>query len=209
MTEHLYQDAGLWFSKNGYDVFIVSLYTWEEGARQLMECDLTIHGKDLDLVVRHFKKTHKKIFLAGHSFGAPSILSTVEQKFDGAIFWDGSYDISLIKTKNGFTPKFTFLKRENAYLMNNWGASPVISKAMADQVDAFDWNGRAKTLKSPLFAIVAGNGILVEGGKAYATESGNPKNFKVIKNATHYFDDSPAVRSGLFTTTKRWLDAQK
>ena len=203
--EGLYMAAARWFARNGYAAFGFNLYGWKKGARQLIDCTLAMHTADLDAVVRYFrKKGVKKIFVVGHSFGGPTILSSAVQDFDAVTLWDPSYDISFTKKKYGY-PGGKFVKALNGYFMA-WGVNTVIGKAMAREIDTMTWDALTPKFKVPLHIIAAEKGVLVKGAKKYIAKANEPKKFEIVKGATHYFDDDEEMQERLFAITKSWLD---
>ncbi len=205
IEESLYLEAANWFEKQGYAVYRFNLYSYQADARQLIDSTLTSHAADLDTVVNYFRQHKvKKIYVAGHSFGAPTILTSPKQNFDTAILWDGSYDISFAKEKYGY-PGGKFIKELNGYLMH-WGPNVIINKVMAEEVDNLPWDKLATNFKKPLSIIAAGKGILVKGAKTYFATANSPKKLTIIKGATHHFADSSKVRLELFKATKQWID---
>lgn len=203
--EGFYMDAARWFAKHGYSAFGFNLYGWQKDARQLVDCTLATHATDLDAVVRYFrKKGVKKIFVAGHSFGGPTILLSKDQDFTAVSLWDPSYDISFTKKKYGYSGG-KFVKALNGYLMR-WGMNPVIGKAMASEVDRLKWDALTPNFHAPLHVIAAEKGILVKGARRYIARANNPKSLAIIKGATHYFDDNETMQTQLFVTTKEWFE---
>ncbi len=199
-----YMSAARWFAKNDYAAFGFNLYSWQKDARQLVDCTLAMHAADLDTVVEHFRKRGvKKIFVVGHSFGGPTILSSKKQNFTAVTLWDPSYDISFTKKKYGF-PGGTFVKQLNGYMMR-WGVNTIIGKAMAREVDALKWDTLTPKFRSPLHIIAAEKGVLVKGAKQYIAKATSPKLLTVVKGATHYFDDEE-MQGRLFMATKAWFD---
>ncbi len=196
-----------WFSQKGYATFRFDLYGWRKDARQLIDCTLAVHAADIDAVVRHFrKKGVKKIYIAGHSFGGPSILLSKDQDFDAVALWDPSYDLSFTKTKYGY-PGGKFIKALNGYFMR-WGANVIIGKAMAEEADTLHWEKLTSGFGAPLKIIAAGKGVLVKGAKKYFANANEPKAFEIIKGATHYFDDTDDMQERVFESSKTWLEKQ-
>lgn len=208
MDEDLYLNATRWFSKHGYTTFRFNLYGAEKDTRQLTESTLKTHASDIDAVVRYFRiKKFQNIFLAGHSYGGPSILLSREQKFNGAVLWDPSYKVSFTKTQKG-TPTVKYLKEVKGYLMN-WGVNFIIGRAMADEANTIRWDDLTKNFHVPLKIISAGKDSLVNGAKHYFKTANNPKNLTIIKNATHYFNDTEDMRRNVFKLTDNWFKAVK
>lgn len=204
MDEDFYLNATRWFAKQGYATFRFNLYGAEKNARQLMESTLKTHASDIDAIVRYFRmKKFKKIFIAGHSYGGPSILLSSEQKFDGAVLWDPSYKISFTKTEKG-SPAVKYIKEVRGYVMK-WGVNFVIGKAMANEADMLKWDDLAKNFNIPLKIIAAGDSQLVRGAKHYFKTANNPKELTIIKNATHYFNDTEDMRENVYKISDEWF----
>ena len=73
--EHIFFNGARFFEKKGFSTFRFDLYNWNKDARKLEECTLSLHGEDLDTVVKYLrKKGANKIFVAGHSFGGVTVL---------------------------------------------------------------------------------------------------------------------------------------
>lgn len=202
--EGLHERACYWFSKQGYASFRFNLYGWQKDARQLIDSTLKTHAADLDAVVRYFKKRGvKRIYVAGHSYGGPTILLSKEQKFDAAVLWDPSFDISFTREKYGF-PGGTYIKALNGYFMK-WGANVIIGKAMAKEADTLRWADLPKKFHVPVKMFAAAKGVLVEGCKTYFENANEPKDMEVIKGATHYFDDQEKMQERVFELSKKWF----
>lgn len=169
-----------------------------------MDSTLKTHAADIDAVVRYFKKRGvRKVFIAGHSFGGPSILLSKEQKFDAAVLWDPSYKISFAKVCYGFAPG-KYIKAVNGYFMR-WGVNVIIGKKMAKEADALNWADLPKKFHVPLKIIAAAKGVLVPGAKTYFANANEPKELEILKGATHYFDDQDKMQELVFERTKKWF----
>ncbi len=204
MDEDLYLQATRWFAKHGYATFRFNLYGAEKGARQLMETTLKTQATDIDTIVRYFrKKGFKKIYLAGHSYGGPSILLSSDQSFDRAVLWDPSYEISFTKKYAGMAPA-QYLKEVKGYLMR-WGINVVIGKEMADEADTLKWNTLSKDFRVPFRIIAAEKGALLIGAKQYGKVTSAMNDLVVLKNATHYFNDTDDMREKLFAASEEWF----
>lgn len=202
--DELHVQACQWFFERGFSTFRFNLYGWQKDARQLIDCTLKTHAEDLDAVIAYFRKLGvKKIYVAGHSFGGPTVLLSQEQDFEAAVLWDPSYDLSFTKKKYGF-PGGTFVQSLNGYFMR-WGTSVVLGKAMAEEADSLSWGSLTTDFRVPLKIIVAGNGALVPGAKRYIEGANEPKELMILKGATHYFDDTPKMREQLFEQTRGWF----
>lgn len=205
MYETLYEMATRWFVKHGYATFRFNLYGWQKDARQLVDSTLESHANDIDTVVSFFRKRgFKKVYVAGHSFGGPSILLSKQQKFDAAVLWDPSYKSSLVQKKYG-VPGGRFVKAVNGYFMH-WGVNVIIGKAMAREVDRVKWDELTPNFHIPLMIVSAGKGVLVKGARAYFKSANEPKSLEIVKGATHAFDDVPEMQERVYSITKKWFD---
>lgn len=204
MDEDFCLNATRWFSKKGYATFRFNLYGAEKDSRQMMESTLETHATDIDAIVHYFrKKKFHKIFLAGHSYGGPSILLSRDQKFDGAVLWDPSYKISFTKAQKG-APAIKYIKDLRGYVMN-WGVNLIIGKEMADEANTMKWDELTRNFHVPLKIIAAGDSSLVSGAKHYFKTANNPKDLTIIKNATHYFNDAEGMRENIYKISEKWF----
>ncbi len=203
--EGFYERATQWFAGQGFASYRFNLYDWHKDARQLIDCTLRTHADDIDAVVRYFRrKGAKKVYLAGHSFGGPSILLSTGQDFDACALWDPSYDISVTKKKYGY-PGGKYVTELDGYFMN-WGTNVVIGKNMAQEIDELPWNELTSQFHVPLKIIAAEKGVLVRGAKQYFAQANQPKQLQIMKGATHYFDDTPNMQERVFKASKQWFD---
>ena len=164
----------------------------------MTECTLKTHAADLDRVIAYLrKKGFKKIFAIGHSYGGPTILLSKKKDFDGVVLWDASH--------HGIPPlkSVRYIKELDAYRAR-WQAEVIIGKAMIKEEGK--WNGEelVRTIHTPIKIIVAGDGMLIKGGRAYYKSANPPKAFSVIKGAGHSFNEDGAEEK-LFKETLGWL----
>lgn len=201
MDNSLYIRACKWFTEHGYSTYRFNLYGPERNARQLMDCTLATHANDLDAVIRHFRrKGVETIFVIGHSFGGPTIFSSINQDFDGVALWDPTYNFSFTKI-HGVKPPI-YVKELNGYVMQ-WGDNIVIGKGMVDEINAFPWRSIAKQFTPPFKIFVAGDGVL-HSAKNYLSSSGPRNEMAIIKNAAHEFNDDRS-QERLFRATDTWF----
>lgn len=203
MSEDIYSSAVEWFYKKKYSTFRFNFYSYQKNARQLMDSTIKIQSSDLDTVVKYFrKKGIKNIFVVGHSFAAPIVLSSNDQDFNSVVFWDPTYKISFTKNTLEF-PSGKYLKEIDGYAMH-WGVNIIISKLMVKEVDSFPWSTVTKDFDVPLKIIAAGDGELTSS-KKYLNSLRAKKQYVSMKGATHYFNDSPKTRETLFKSTNTWF----
>ena len=198
MIEALHANAAKYFEKQGFSVLRFNLYDWRKGARRMRDCTLKIHGKDIDAVIAYLRKQGaKKIFVIGHSYGAPSILHSVKKDFNGVVFWDGSYLIS------DYFKKCKYVKEIDGRILD-WGYDVVISEAMVKEANEVDALTLLRDLHVPIQILCAGKGSLMAGGKKMFAAANDPKMFRLIPGATHNFEEDGAEER-LYKETVRWL----
>lgn len=206
-NEHHFFNGARFFEKRGWQTFRFDLYGDEKHSRHLQNCTLEAHAKDLDTVIDYFKsKGVGKIFVAGHSYGGLTILMSKKRKYDAIALWDSSYK------------PFGFLKnakriKEKGYAgyIEDWGIQFVLGEEMVKE--AKKMSGKycedlIKSINAPVKIIVAGKGGLIKGGQKYFKAANAPKEFAVIKNSTHCFDEDGAEEK-LFRETGNWFSRFK
>ncbi len=204
MEHDLYAQAVKWFSEKGYATLRFNLYGDEDNTRKMVDTTMAIHAEDIDIIVKHARQIgFKKIYIAGHSYGATSILIAKDLDVDKISLWDASYKISFKNTSENKDVS-TFIEKSNGYMMH-WPKPVLIGKNMADEAESLNWDILARNIKTPMQIIYAGNGYLEKGSKHYFDIANEPKNLVKIGSATHNFDDSKDVREKLFIETERWF----
>ncbi|OGC85051.1 hypothetical protein A3F55_02175 [Candidatus Adlerbacteria bacterium RIFCSPHIGHO2_12_FULL_53_18] len=194
-NEHFHYNGARYFTKRGLASFRFGLYFDAPGARQLQECGISTHAKDLNTVLKFFRKKYKKIFVIGHSLGAATVLSSDLSFLDGIILWDGTKSIRGPKRKD-----FVYSKKLDAYILD-WRMQTIMSKKMYKEWAEFPLPKDAtKNLTKPLKVIVAGVGRLIDAGKDYYRSAKGPKEFATIKGAGHTFNED-GTEEKLFAET--------
>ncbi len=196
--EHIFFNGAKFFEKNNISSFRFNLYSEEKDARKLNDCTLSIHSKDLDSVVDYFKNKYPKIFVAGHSFGAITVLLSKKQAFGKAILWDPS------PNPDEITGRAKYVKELNKYYLDEWGVASTIGKEMFEENNSMDTIELIKNFHVPIKIIAAGNGILIDSGKKYFKNANEPKAFAVIDGASHIFDEDGAEEE-LFEETLSFI----
>lgn len=198
LDHHIF-NASRFFPKRGFATLRFNLYDWRNRARKLRHTSLAVHARDTNTVVDHFRKRFEKIFLVGHSWGGPTIICSDTSKVDGIVLWEPTPDIK--KTMMRYLKP---VPRTNYYLMD-WGIEYLVGKATYNELMHFpDCLGAIRKIKKPIKFILAGNGILVKGGRAYHRNANSPKALSVISGATHNFDEW-GTEEHLFRETLSWV----
>ena len=206
MNEHLFYNASRYFERKEFSCFRFNLYGFEKDARKMAECDLSVHGRDLDSVIEYFKKKKvKRIFVVGHSYGGPAVLFSEKKDYDGIVLWEPSYGLK------GCFGRERYVTQLDAYLNDeDWPYGVIFSKKfLADRNVS---NERIRKLihdiRVPVEIICAGKGILIKGGRKYYAAANKPKKFTIIKKASHCFDED-GTEEKLFKETHFWLKKYK
>lgn len=201
--EHIFFNGARYFEKKGISTFRFNLYHWENDSRKMEDCTLSLHAMDLDTVIDYFrKKGVKKIFVTGHSFGGLSVLLSKKQDFDAALLWDASINPSE-------TTKSKYIKELDKYYTNLFNAYGfTIGKQMVDENNKLKPFNLIKQFIKPIKIIVTGKGELINGGKKYFQLANKPKDFAIVPNATHCFDEE-GTEDKLFQETLKWVNKFK
>ena len=199
--EHIFFNGARFFEKKGFSTFRFDLYNWNKDARKLEECTLSLHGEDLDTVVKYLrKKGANKIFVAGHSFGGVTVLLSKKKEFQAAVLWDsaGDRDVRL---------NAKYIKELGKYYFEEGAYGFTISKAMYEENNKkLKPSKLIRLMPMPIKIIVAGAGIMVEEGKKLYQNANEPKDFVIIPNAAHTFDEE-GTEEKLFQGTYNWLNS--
>lgn len=197
--EHIFYNGARFFEKQGISSFRFNLYSWQDDARIMENCTLSLHGLDLDVVIDYFRKRAvKKIFVAGHSFGGLTILLSQKQDFNAVILWDTSVDPANVAKSN-------YVKELDSYYNHfNSAFGFTIGNAMIKENTELKPLTFIRKLQKPVKVIVAGSGELIDGGKKYFQLANKPKDFSIIQNATHCFDED-GTEEKLFEETLKWI----
>lgn len=198
LDEHQFFNAASFFTKHGFACFRFNLYDGAKDARKLEECTLETHASDLDRVIKYFRKGGvKKIFVVGHSYGGKTVLASKDKDFNGVVLWDPSHRSS------GLFDKAEYIKELDVYLLS-WAYRVLIGKKMVADEKESKTEEKISEIKVPIKIICAGKGVLIKGGKWYYQRANQPKNFSVIKKATHCFGEE-GVEKKLFEETLSWI----
>lgn len=199
-NEHQFFNAARFFEKKELSTFRFDLYSWKEDARKLEDCTLSLHGQDLDVVVKYFRnKGVRKIFVVGHSFGGVSVLLSKKKNFDATVLWDSSGDKD-VKLKAKYIKEI-----DKYYYVGESAFKFTISREMYEENNnKLKPSQLIKDFHMPIKIIVAGAGVLIDEGKQFLQNANEPKFFAVIQGATHCFDED-GVEDRLFQETSNWF----
>lgn len=101
INEYHMKGAANYFSAHGYDVIRFNLYPGGDG-RHLIDTNLQDYASDLNTVLKSKTNTYNKIFIAGHSYGGPTIMIAQPDTATALSLWDPTFDLSTRFAKGRF-----------------------------------------------------------------------------------------------------------
>lgn len=200
-NEHQFYNAARFFPARGYDTFRFDLYSGLKNGRTLTASSLSMHARDLNTVIAHFKNTYRRIGVVGHSLGGPTILLADPDNRDAMVLWDPSHDMS-----DRPAEALVWHRAIGAYVLR-WGVEFLIGRRMRNEKAAFDGKKANRLISGfhvPVKIITAGKGVLKDAGKEYYQHANKPKALVSISGAGHTFDEE-GVEEQLFRETLRWF----
>ncbi|MDP4000407.1 MAG: hypothetical protein Q8Q11_03185 [bacterium] len=193
-NEHQFYNGARYLEKRGLSSFRYNLYE----SRPMRQATLKTHASDFDKVVGYFRKrTKRKVFAVGHSYGGATILLSKDKDLDGAVLWDPSY-----KAGKSLSSLLKYDKRLKAYRLV-WEVESILGKRMVDVDLATPWEDLGKDVTFPLKVILAGRGGLRKSGR-YAKNAQGKSTIETIKGASHGFQED-GVAEKLFASTTKWF----
>ncbi len=197
--------AARFLFENGYSCLRLFMYDFEPNTRDLLDCTLDTHVDDFDTVISELRKRKvPKIFAVGHSYGGITILKS-HAKLDGAILWDPTHGLVFRESHEG-NKKYPE-KTIGNIVIGTAGPGYINGSLAAIKLDKKlnDTTSWAAGKGYPLKIIAAGMGIMAHLGKKYFEAADDPKEYVVIDEAHHQFEDSDSVVFRLFEETLDWI----
>lgn len=188
------------FNKKGFSVFRINLYSSQKNARILHETTLRTHGLDIDSCLGYLKKKGvKKIFMAGHSYGFPSILCASDRSMRAIVSWDGSF------LPHNFFDNLPKSKDVRGRMMAG-GTLVLLGENMVREAKELSIEKIFKTFTVPIKFISAS--VKAENNRAEMRRMSKllaaPNEMAVIKGASHNFVEE-GVLEKLYEETYSWF----
>ena len=181
-NEHILFNGSKFLVNKGFDTFRFDLYGGEKGARNMVDCTISINGEDINTVVNYFSKKYKNIYVVGHSYGGTALLFVKQEKVSKFIFWDPSY------IEKDQDQSFVYKKEIDSYVVD-WGVSYIVGKKIVNELKNFpDCGEMISKFTKPVFFVGAEKGAKNHCNK-YFKKASNPKELKIIKGADHNFNN--------------------
>lgn len=198
-NEHIFFNGSKFLAEKGFDTFRFNLYGWQKGARHFKDAKISLHGKDITTIVKHFRNKYKKVFVVGHSYGGTSLLFTNSSIIDGFVFWDASYiDLKDSKEDLGYD------KKSGKYIYD-FGIEYFVGKGFIDELKNFpDCGELIKKIFKPVLFVISGRKGNAKAGKKYFALANEQKKLVNIKHADHCFDNWKDEEE-LLEKTYTWL----
>ncbi|MBI5138921.1 MAG: alpha/beta fold hydrolase [Candidatus Vogelbacteria bacterium] len=198
-NESMFYNGSKFFSSKGFNVFRFDQYCGEKDARRFIDTTTEIHAKDLNAVVKLFSQKYDQIYLVGHSWGGPVILSSDLSKITALILWDPSPSGELIKD----CEELRYEPKLNAYILD-WGIRQILGKAWFESAQKLpSVEDLGSKCNKPIKIIAAERGT--EGkSKILLKKIDCLKSYVCVKRADHCFHVE-GTQDQLFKETLDWL----
>lgn len=202
MNEYAFKRAADYFEET-YDVYRFNLYDGRDGGRNMVDCTIKTHAGDLNLVLEHFAKSYKQVFLIGHSYGGPTVMTANPSNITAVSLWDPSFDLR--HTQERFEDAYT--PCGDMYMVN-WGTTYLIGKAMYEEAGRLDESAcieLSKKFLSPIQVISAGDGFFVQQHLSWHS-FGAPNNIReFVAGTVHCFHEGNSC-DDLLKKTQDWFN---
>ncbi len=201
-SEHIFYNAARFFPHHGIDAIRFDLYPGGPTGRLLPQCALSTHAGDVNLVLKHFRKLYKNLFLVGHSLGGPTVLSSNLKLADAVLLWAPACSEVLFDPK---VPLIQLIKGTELY-KTCWAVEAVVGRQMAREMLAFPKSqDAAKRLELPVFVACGENDVFLKGAQNYHDFApGRPRKFCVIKGGGHQFNEGDTALE-LYAQTQKFI----
>jgi pimeloyl-ACP methyl ester carboxylesterase len=197
--------AARFLYEKGYSCLRLFMYDFEPNTRDLLDCTLETHVSDFDVVISNLRKRNvPKIFAVGHSYGGLTILKS-KSRLEGAVLWDPTHGL-VFHEPHDLDEKYPETVVGEMVIGTSgpgYISGPVAAKKFDERMgDTTTW---AAGKGYPMKIIAAGKGVMAHLGKKYFEAADEPKQYVVIDEAHHQFEDSDAVVFRLFEETLEWI----
>lgn len=197
--ESHYFNAAPYFNEKGYDVFRFNLYCDEENARRLSDCSIKTHTDDLNVVISHFERKYRNIYLVGHSLGAVSVIAAHMESIKKIVLWDPSRGMKSLEDKS-----CEYVHSLDKYVLN-WQMQILINEQMVnDWKEASNIGKIVERIKRPCKLIFAEESGLLDGWKPFVDAIKVQHSLTTIPHATHTFVEK-GVQEILYKETLHWI----
>ena len=173
------------FLQSEYDVYRFNFYSANKDARKLIDCDLSIHVQDLEAVLNEYASKYKEIYIIGHSYGGPVIMSSkMPDNLKAVTLWDPSFALDSFGDFDSVD-----VSGRKCYIMR-MGFDALINEQMYKDIKLItrEWClDVAGKFGFPVQVIHGSRDVFGRYEESYSSR-GNPKNMReYIEGAKHNF----------------------
>lgn len=204
MYEHMHVAAAQFFCENGYDVIRFNLQSQNY---KLRDCTLDTHAHYLNTVLDQLCSPYQKIYISGHSYGGPTVMTAQPKQAQAICLWDPSFNLpALWETMDTHD--------HNDFTILNFDGNEVLAgKAMVhegrNKYDTDMCLALSEQLNCPIQVINASEGEEFEVYKIDQKSwhsAGHEKNCRiVIPNSDHNFTKGNTLDQ-LIEKTYEWFE---
>jgi pimeloyl-ACP methyl ester carboxylesterase len=202
MNEYAFKRAADYF-EDTYDVYRFNLYDGRDGGRNMVDCTIKTHAGDLNLALEHFAKSYKQVFLIGHSYGGPTVMTANPSNITAVSLWDPSFDLR--HTQERFEDAYT--PCGDMYMVN-WGTTYLIGKAMYEEAGRLDESAcieLSKKFLSPIQVISAGDGFFAKSPLSWNSYACKHSIREFVHGTAHCFYEGNSCND-LLKKTQDWFN---
>lgn len=189
----------------GYASYRFNLYG-SDGGRDFLDCTLSTHVDDFDLVVRRLKEElpGRPVIAIGHSLGGLTVLASRQRHHDAVVLWDATHadhwEGDTIESEDTVWEPSLGLYRVT------WGVPVLMSRALLESFRFLDCDALVRDLELPMLSVIAGANIPrgIAARRRYHELSRGPKRLVTIDGADHNFTNGETL-SELHAATIEWL----
>ncbi|MGE4351797.1 MAG: alpha/beta hydrolase [Bdellovibrionales bacterium] len=200
--EYIHMMARNAMTQNGYDVVCFYYYVYGEAARSLRECTVETHQQDLRQICDHFRSSHQKLYVAGHSYGGRTLMLANPEAHAFA-FWDSSFAIS-----KDFWPDRAGDLPGTPYATLHGSSYHLIDPQMIEldrKIDDSDLSDRIRQIKAPSLVAIAEESVNSTTRSELFHTLSCEKKYVEIAGANHLFSKGNSVFD-LLETTLDWFN---
>jgi len=190
----------------GYASFRFDLYNGHPDSRSLIDCTLSTHAADFDLVVEQLKieLPGRPVIAAGHSLGGLTILASQRRAHDAVVLWDATHTGHW--EGDGIEDATTRWEPALGLYRLTGGLDVLVTEDFLASYRFLDCDRLVDDLDLPLLSVVAGDNVPrgVAARIRYHDRAPGPKKLVVIDEADHSFSNGETL-DRVHRETIAWL----
>ncbi len=211
MDDYLGIMSSEFFLERSYDHYRMSLYSEQEGSRQLNNSSPSTHVKDVKVILDHFSAQYDNLYLTAHSLGGLVALLLNPSSVKAMSFWDPALDITSVWASGPFLKPMP----ERREYQIRFGVVYVIGEAMVEEMKNYPdekCQELAREVRAPTQFVIPEESIFLLSPRTspekYRDAFTVPFDLRTIPGANHLFSTEGARRP-LFEATLQWFEKYK